>query len=690
MGAPVFSPVLPRARIADGIFVGAVAAVLAVYAVSWLGWHIATPTQLDLNEHLKYWLYSLADAVGYSSYQAERYAEYLKADFSMQVRMALAAVAASSAGLYAGWLAGKPLDGLIVTDGYLVAEGKEAIKKLKKVSGIFKEKGLKIGDWHLSFDKESKHFLLAGGTGSGKSVTLTNILLPVIARGDRVLLIDFKGLTEIYPTRLGKDLAILSPIDARDIGWDVAADLTNTQHIKDFVWILQNNADDADFFDDAAANIAIGTLISCARDYGKNWTFKIASDRLNSTREEFVELLKTHYPRAVPPIIEAGKMADSVLAGVPTLCDIIHDLADLYGDKKGKLSMREWAINPKTKYKNLILKTSTEFSKISSAFNRMILAVLKSNLTKMPDVKPDTNPIWLIVDEFPQLGKIEWASYLEVGRSKSMRCVMCIQSASQLINIYGQAVSDSWIDSIGTKIFGSQDGVGAEWVEKVVGKISGERLNISNTEGGGNTFSYVPFSDKPAFSANRVKNDLGPNKRGVRMLVHGLTKNGDVVVDFSFSNTKKLRKADIENKRIRIKKSPAPNISSATTQSAITTVNEHNDYVIESGVEDQKEVEILKDEIEMLDMITSLNKVEEVDNFRDEAVEKIEKEAAIEVTEMIIDMHGIGLAIEAIELLEDVENETNNNVANVEIAQQSVSKKKRKRLSAREALELAK
>lgn len=689
MGKPIHAASSPPARLQDGALAATIAAAVSAYATTLLTFKLFPATNA-LNTHMSYWSSVALDVIGFHNEKSAIYQNWLQQQNEfMYPKLLIIATVATVAAAWAGWQFGKPISNLKITDGYEVAEGSDALKKLKKMHNWFQKKGLKFGSFHLTFDKETKHFLLAGGTGSGKTVTLENLLKSAVARGDRVLLIDFKDLTEVFPATLNKDLLLLDPTDARSVPWSIGKDILNVQHAKDFAAeIVQETSDK--LWSDSARALVVACILSCQKELSKSWGFTDLAERLQLSREDLLALVEKHYPRAANYIKEPGKLADSVMVGIPANCDVIFDLAELYKDRKNGISIRNWVRNPSTKYRNIILKTSTEYAQITSAFNRAILSQVKANISALPKAKAHVNPLWLIVDEFPQLGRIDWKTFLEVGRSKGLRCVMCIQSASQLIEIYGQHISDSWIDSIGTKIFGVQDGAGAEWVEGLAGEISGEKLNISNTEGGGNAYSYSEFR-KQAFSANRVKNELGVQKNGVRMLIHGLTKNGDVVVDFGFVSLKARRVGHVLHKLFEQKEAisvikkyevmeheneivAAPNLLPAlpAAQAAVTSIER-------------------SEENEMLEMFNIYEEpviVDEKNN--DESVEEIAKEAAVDALEMIVGVHGIGLAVEALEFAEEFENTDNENEITVENIVSETSKKKRKRLSARDAVELSK
>ena len=77
---------------------------------------------------------------------------------------------------------------------------------------------IRIADLIMPKDFETRHILIHGTTGSGKSVCIREILDQVRARGDRAIIYD-KGCDYIRKYyREGRDV-ILNPMDERTASW---------------------------------------------------------------------------------------------------------------------------------------------------------------------------------------------------------------------------------------------------------------------------------------------------------------------------------------------------------------------------------------------------------------------------------------------------------------------------------------
>lgn len=150
---------------------------------------------------------------------------------------------------------------------------------------------------------------------------------------------------------------------------------------------------------------------------------------------------------------------------------------------------------------------------IVSAFGAIL------NSPEMTDSK--TRRIWLILDEFPQLGKLEnFAQYLEVGRSKGMCVIQGLQDLAQLEEIYGRATANVWRAISGTYIVCRSQGVETvDWLTRFFGdKVVKQFRNTRASDG--KTSRTELDKTVPVVSADDIAG-LGPD-RGLRKGILGL------------------------------------------------------------------------------------------------------------------------------------------------------------------------
>ena len=121
------------------------------------------------------------------------------------------------------------------------------LKKIKKAS-LFN-----LGGIPLVKDSESKHILITGSTGSGKTNCLHTLLPQIRAQKQPAIVVDTEGDMVSRYWREGYDI-IINPYDLRTHNWDLWSEITSNKCIKKIA---------ASFFPDSPPD---------SNDYDKKWT----------------------------------------------------------------------------------------------------------------------------------------------------------------------------------------------------------------------------------------------------------------------------------------------------------------------------------------------------------------------------------------------------------------------------------
>jgi type IV secretory pathway TraG/TraD family ATPase VirD4 len=500
------------------------------------------------SSHLWRWSLGLLSLGGYESEAWIQYKQYMQSmaaaghPIAIPLRMAVGAITILGAAAFAGWNFGKPRHSMKFISGNQLLEGNHSKKAASKISG----KGIEIAPgFKLTDKKQTEHILIAGGTGSGKSVTGWNILIPAYQRGDRILLVNYKGMTEKFPVRDGAgDAEIMCPWDARSMVWQVSADVTTKTQAQTFSSAMIPESQGNPLWSNAAREVLNGVIMMLIKTRGVGkWGWQDLAGGLNKTQPELLSMMQEHYPQGATFVASNGKATESVLMSLGAFVGVIYDLAEAWGNRKG-FSINTWVRNPDSKTKLVILNLSSEFTVLSKAFNVAVLNQIATTISKLPDVPEDKNRFWIYADEFPRLGKLDvWEDFLAVGRSKGFRLVFAFQSLSQLRHIYGNDISETWIDSVGTKILGRQDGKGAAWVSEMAGNARWAIPQRTQSSGSNSSssFSWSQPTEIPVIETHEVTTKLGAKGAGMRMLVHGITPGFELLIDFPFRKLPDLR-----------------------------------------------------------------------------------------------------------------------------------------------------
>lgn len=392
---------------------------------------------------------------------AARYQHYLDTvgfpAWQITGRFDLAAIAGLGIAGLVTWLIGRGQPDTQVISGRKLYEGKKAHRVLLQrakekcaVSGI----GLKLHPsfgWHLSLDQETRHFLIQGSVGGGKSQILWALLNAAVERGDRLVIYDNKG---DFTSQLNTDFALLAPWDARSFAWNIAKDCTNDQDARELAARLIPEGSDP-MWHSSARMILSAVICKLQAEKPGEWTWSDLYRLACGSQDELLEIVTKYQPEAFNLLAGESKTTDGILINLSASLAIVADLAKAWGSAppEQRFSFAEWILHPNPDHKVVILQGNGRYSELTKGYIQGIIAMLSGRINSSEVGESKDRKVWLILDEVPQLGKIPGlSSILEVGRSKGVRVVLGTQDLAQLQEIYGQYIGKIWGSLVGTQI----------------------------------------------------------------------------------------------------------------------------------------------------------------------------------------------------------------------------------------------
>ena len=341
----------------------------------------------------------------------------------------------------------------------------------------------------ISRDRETRHFFVLGAIGAGKTQVLRNILNSVIIRlrkgpEDRLIIYDNKSdVTEGVPVD-DDEMILLAPWDKRTWAWDVAKDVLNDADAAEVASRLIPDSDDP-FWANAARQVLISIFAKLQREKGTNWSWVDVNKGIGDD-VAMVKAITAYNPTLAAPFKDpTSKAAQNIVVTLATFASTIRYLTQAWdnidpvtnkeyepGRVIQKLSLREWALSPEVERRVIVLQGNKRYSVLEKSYVQAIISALGGimNSPEMTDSK--SRRIWMFLDEFPQLGKLDnFAQYLEVGRSKGMCVLIGLQDLAQLREIYGKETADVWASICGTYLVCKSQGVETiDWLIKFFGR----------------------------------------------------------------------------------------------------------------------------------------------------------------------------------------------------------------------------
>ena len=374
----------------------------------------------------------------------------------------------------------------------------------------------------VSRERETRHWLIWGSVGAGKTQTMLHLILAAIARGDGVLVLDVKGdMTAGLP---GEPL-LVAPQDRRSLVWDVASDCRTKQDARELAARLIPRSDDP-IWSDAARDILVACVTALQASKPERWSWHDLHETATCDAAALLHFAKSYHRDAVRLLENPeSRTTQSVLATFQAHMHVVAALGDAWRDSaNGTFSVSQWLARP-LPHRPVILQHDPRYPELSHAWIGGLLALLASAVGSPSLMESRERRIWVFADEFPQLPRLShFSTFLDLGRSKGVIAVIGAQDLAQLRATYGHERADAWVGMIGTKVITRINaGRGAEEASQLIGEQEIERVERSETMiGARGSTTYATRRDiRRVVTAAEIATRLGPKRDGIRVLVLG-------------------------------------------------------------------------------------------------------------------------------------------------------------------------
>ena len=296
----------------------------------------------------------------------------------------------------------------------------------------FQDKELKNFYLEIDEDDEFEHFGILGATGSGKTVTLKNLMYQVKCRHQKMIIHDFKqDLTKDFYDPFFDE--IFNPVCPQiSLQWNIFNDIKNKQDIDIVVNSLVPNSNSNDPFWEQAGKNVLKALFRYLFFTNPKPTNKDIWNLICQKDDDIYNKLKKHEETAFYADIfknMQSKTTQSVMEVLKTHVECFEYLADFDGD----FSIRRW-VNSGTGA--IFVQNNKNVQDTIKPLITLFLDLTSKFALAQADQKE--NKIWFFLDEIGELQQLDSIiSLLTQGRSKAAICVIATQGHSNLELLYG-------------------------------------------------------------------------------------------------------------------------------------------------------------------------------------------------------------------------------------------------------------
>lgn len=514
---------------------------------------IGSPPTDPFKIHLGYWLLTIFHP---ASSEVDWYWNAIDhmPFWAVEGRLWLAGVLGVAIGLYVGYLISIPHDHLIHVKGIRLKTGKEAIKEAEALTKAEKDSIFMYIHPKFGMPKKrwTRHLLIYGGVGSGKTVIQLFLLQQVFKQNHKAIIYDIKGdFTAKFPSAL-----LVSPWDKRSAVWDIAHDIDTESSSRTFgssLFPAKEGSDNA-YFKNGAIEIMIALIRSLYYDFEGNWGWAELSQRVSLPQQKLHEYV-ARFNSSQAELIEdkESKTALSVINTFKIGTLVITQLGQAWGQrdmKRERVSLKKWLRDDYTGTRQIILQGGKDKVFQSAYISAMINSLVPEIIS--PAFKDDElgRSLFFFIDEFPTIGKIDIENIVALGRSKGGMVILGFQDIAQVKKIYGEEFAHSLSGMTANHIV-CQLGPG-DTRKKVAEQIGKRRVAVmqhNQTRGGGGPGSVSTSyneQERALMIETELTTDLGTSKEwnGVRSLI--LSGKQILMLDFPFPKLPDQRPSFVE------------------------------------------------------------------------------------------------------------------------------------------------
>lgn len=316
-------------------------------------------------------------------------------------------------------------------------------------------------------DTESRHTIITGTTGAGKSNVFQEILQQILQKNERAIIVDTVGTYVNNYFRPDEDI-LLNPFDPRSLPWSFIKECGSNCVLLDAIamCLIPDPIRGEKFWEQAARTVFVEAVKKMI-DQGKN-----VSDLLQIFQKPITEQQEFLNNSFAANII--SKEADRMAISVNTVLLNATNAFQYLKEGEEYFSIREWIHSG----------SGLLFFSCSSEQRTTLIPMITVWLTMASDVLMQTSETkkrtWFLIDELHNLNRLPRLETALAEVRKYGGCfVIGTQMVSQLNTIYGNETTKTITGLCGTKVVMN---VPEPETAKYMSSFLGEKEEISTSE----------------------------------------------------------------------------------------------------------------------------------------------------------------------------------------------------------------
>jgi hypothetical protein len=355
---------------------------------------------------------------------------------------------------------------------------------------------IQIGHVPIDPQDEWQHFLLAGGPGTGKSLTLKWMLETIRRRDEKALVYDPVGDLVAQFYRPGVDV-ILSPLDERDAGWYPWADLERHELPAFAQAIVPDPAGQQDPFWAKSAQAVLQALMLGTRSVDDLLRYGIYES--DETLMALVRKMGKH------GLVGQEKTFSGVRAQLSVGLEklgLLHNITPEQHKEGRGFSLKKWTESDYDRRWVFLLSRKNQQEALKPLITLWTDTVVRAALSLTPS---PARRIWLSLDELPSLGKLPSLSpAMAEGRKYGLSAILGLQTVQQLRQTYGREEAAVIYGLPRNRlILRIHDAETCDEMSRELGEYQRKRITISSSHGSSwGTSQGDSYSDSSGGSSN--------------------------------------------------------------------------------------------------------------------------------------------------------------------------------------------